>query len=161
VIAAAHGVAFGGGFQLALGADLRYIAPGTRLGIIEGKWGLVPDMGGTQLMCSLAREDVVRELTYTGRIFSAEDALTYGFATRLVADPLGEALSTARDIAGRSPDAIRAAKRLLNQAVASGALPQLTAETDEQRALIGSPNQIEAVRANLDNRAPRFADPAV
>jgi enoyl-CoA hydratase/carnithine racemase len=160
VIVAVHGVAFGGGFQLALGADLRYVAPGTRLGLIESKWGLWPDMAGTQLMRSLAREDVVRELTYTGRIFSAEEALAYGFATRLSADPLGEAIATARDIAGRSPDAIRAAKRLLNQVVAAGALSALTAETDEQRVLIGSANQIEAVRANLDNRAPKFMDPA-
>ena len=104
---------------------------------------------------------MVRELTYTGRIFSAEDALAYGFATRLVADPLSEALATARDIAGRSPDAIRAAKRLLNQAVAAGALSALTAETVEQRALIGSPNQVEAARANLDKRAPKFTDPAI
>ena len=161
VIAAIHGVAFGGGLQLALGADLRYVGPGTRLGLIESQWGLVPDMAGTQLMRSLVREDVIRELTYTGRIFSAEDALAYGFATRLVTDPLGEALATARDIAGRSPDAIRAAKRLLNQAVAAGALSALTAETVEQRALIGSPNQVEAARANLDKRTPKFTDPAI
>jgi enoyl-CoA hydratase/carnithine racemase len=160
VIAAVHGVAFGGGFQLALGADLRYIAPGTRLGLIETKWGLVPDMAGTQLMRHLAREDVVRELTYTARIFSAEEALAYGFATRLVADPRAAALVTAREIAGRSPDAIRAAKRLLNRAVACGAEAALTAETAEQRELIGSPNQIEAVRANLENRAPNFIDTA-
>jgi enoyl-CoA hydratase/carnithine racemase len=160
VIAAVHGVAFGGGLQLALGADLRYIAPGTRLGLIESNWGLVPDMAGTQLMRSLVREDIVRELTYTGRIFSADEALAYGFATRLVTDPIAEALATARDIAGRSPHAIRAAKRLLNQVVASGALTALTAETDEQRALIGSPNQVEAVRANLEKRSPRFTDAA-
>lgn len=158
VIAAVHGVAYGGGLQLALGADLRYVAPGTRLGLIESNWGLVPDMAGTQLMRLLVREDFVRELTYTGRIFSAEDALAYGFATRLTPDPLAEALATARDIAGRNPHAIRAAKRLLNQAGASGALSALTAETDEQRALIGSPNQIEAVRANLEKRLPKFAD---
>jgi enoyl-CoA hydratase/carnithine racemase len=103
VIAAVHGVAFGGGFQLALGADLRYVAPDTRLSVMETKWGLVPDMAGTQLMRHLAREDVVRELTYTARIFSAEQALAYGFATRLAADPLAEAMATARDIAGRSP----------------------------------------------------------
>jgi enoyl-CoA hydratase/carnithine racemase len=160
VIAAVHGVAFGGGFQLALGADLRYVAPGTRLGIIETKWGLVPDMAGTQLMRYLAREDVVRELTYTARIFSAEEALAYGFATRLTADPLAAALATARDIAGRSPDAIRAAKRLLNQAVACDARAGLAAETDEQHELIGRPNHVEAVRANLENRSPSFADPA-
>jgi enoyl-CoA hydratase/carnithine racemase len=158
VIAAVHGVAFGGGFQLALGADIRYVAPDTRLGIIESKWGLVPDMAGTQLMRYLAREDVIRELTYTGRIFSAEEALAYGFATRLAANPLAEALATARKIAAISPDAIRAAKRLLNQAVTCDALTGLTAETSEQRGLIGSPNQVEAVKANLENRAPAFAD---
>jgi enoyl-CoA hydratase/carnithine racemase len=160
VIAAVHGVAFGGGFQLALGADLRYAAPDTRLGIIESKWGLVPDMAGTQLMRHLAREDVIRELTYTARVFSAEEALAYGFVTRLAADPLTEALATARKIAERSPDAIRAAKRLLNQAVTCDAVTGLTAETSEQRALLGSPNQIAAVRANLENRAATFADAA-
>jgi enoyl-CoA hydratase/carnithine racemase len=159
VIAAVHGVAFGGGFQLALGADLRYVSPGTRLSIIEAKWGLVPDMAGTQLMRHLAREDVIRELTYTARIFSAEEALVYGFASRLVEDPRAAAMATARDIAGRSPDAIRAAKRLLNRAVACEADAGLAAETIEQGRLMGRPNQIEAVMANLEKRAPRFTDP--
>lgn len=157
VIAVVHGVAFGGGFQLALGADLRYIAPGTRLAIIETKWGLVPDMCGTQLMRHLAREDVVRELTYTGRIFSAEDALAYGLATRLADDPAAAALATAREIAGRSPDAIRAAKRLLNLSAASDEARALAAETAEQAALLGSANHVEAVRSNLDNRTPRWS----
>jgi len=160
VIAAVHGVAFGGGFQLTLGADLRYVAPGTRLSVIEAKWGLVPDMAGTQLMRHLAREDVVRELTYTARIFSAEEALAYGFATRLVDDPRAAAMATARDIAGRSPDAIRAAKRLLNQAVACEARAGLVAETTEQYCLIGRPNHVEALKANLEKRPPRFTDPA-
>ena len=159
VIAAVHGTAFGGGFQLALGADLRYVAPGTRLGIIEAKWGLVPDMAGTQLMRHLAREDVVRELTYTARTFSAEEAIAYGFATRLEADPRTAALATAREIAALSPHAIRAAKRLLNQATACDAEEGLAAETLEQKALLGSPNQIEAVRANLEQRAPNWSNP--
>jgi enoyl-CoA hydratase/carnithine racemase len=159
VIAAVHGVALGGGFQLALGADLRYVAPGTRLGIIETKWGLVPDMAGTPLMRGLVRDDVIRELTYTARIFSAEEAMTFGFATRLVADPRTAALETAREIAGRSPDAIRAAKRLLNQAVSSGAEAILAAETEEQSRLLRSPNHAEAVRAGFEKRAPVFADP--
>lgn len=157
LIAAVHGVAFGGGFQLALGADLRYLAPGTKLAIIETKWGLVPDMCGTQLMRHLAREDVVRELTYTGRIFSAEEALAYGFATRLADDPVAAALATAHEIAGRSPDAIRAAKRLLNLSAISDAATGLAAETAEQAVLLGSANQIEAVRSNLENRAPRWS----
>lgn len=161
VIAAVHGVALGGGFQLALGADLRYVAPGTRLGIIETKWGLVPDMAGTQLMRQLAREDVVRELTYTARIFSAEEALAYGFATRVVDDPLAAALATAREIAGLSPEAIRAAKRLLNRAVACDAHVGLAAETAEQRELLGRANHVEAVRANLEKRTPNFTDPSL
>lgn len=161
VIAAVHGAAFGGGFQLALGADLRYVAPMTKLGIVEAKWGLVPDMAGTQLMRHLAREDIVRELAYTARVFSAEEALAYGFATRLEADPLAAAMATAREIAGRSPDAIRAIKRLLTEAVACDAAAGLAMETEEQRKLLGSPNQIEAVRANLENRAPNFIDPRV
>jgi enoyl-CoA hydratase/carnithine racemase len=109
-------------------------------------------------MRHLAREDVVRELAYTGRIFSADEALAYGFATRLVKDPWAAAMATARDIAARSPDAIRAAKRLLNQAVACEARAGLVAETAEQQRLIGTPNQIEAVRANLETRLPSFAN---
>jgi enoyl-CoA hydratase/carnithine racemase len=159
VIAAVHGVAFGGGFQLALGADLRYVAPGTRLSVAETKWGLVPDMAGTQLMRHLAREDVIRELTYTARIFSAEEALAYGLATRVVEDPHAAAMETAREIAGRSPDAIRAAKRLLNQAVACDTGAGFAAERTEQGRLIGRSNQVEAVNANLEKRLPRFVDP--
>src|SRR5216684_1451127 len=114
VIAAIHGVAFGGGFQLALGADMRFLSPDARMSIMEIKWGLVPDLAGTQLMRHLAREDVVRELTYTGRIFSAQEALSYGLATRICDDPRATAFEVAREIAGKSPDAIRAAKRMLN-----------------------------------------------
>ena len=103
VIAAVHGVAYGGGFQLALGADVRLAAEDTRMSIMEIKWGLIPDMGGTILMRHLAREDVVRELIYTGRIFSAEEARSYGFATRVCGDPRAEALALARDIAEKIP----------------------------------------------------------
>ena len=160
VIAAVHGVAFGGGFQVALGADLRYVAPDARLCVMEIKWGLVPDMAGTQLMRHLAREDLVRELTYTGRIFSGEQAFQYGFATRVCADPRAEALATAREIASKSPDAVRAAKRILNDAVQVDAKTGLTQESVEQGRLIGSPNQVEAVMSNLQKRAPTYADPA-
>jgi enoyl-CoA hydratase/carnithine racemase len=156
VIAAVHGVAFGGGLQVALGADIRIVAPDTRLSVMEIKWGLVPDMGGMVLMRELARSDVVRELTFTGRIFSGEEALQLGFATRLAADPLAEALRMARDIAGKSPDAIRAGKRLLNAAHMHSAADLLIAESVEQKALIGGANQKEAVQANIERRPPRF-----
>jgi enoyl-CoA hydratase/carnithine racemase len=158
VIAAVHGVAFGGGFQIALGADLRYATADTRFSVMEIKWGLVPDLAGTQLMRHLAREDVVRELTYTGRIFDGEEAKRLGFVTRLVADPRAAALETAGEIADKSPDAIRAAKRLLNLAVASDAATGLMAESVEQQKLIGTPNQIEAVMSNLQKRAASYRD---
>ena len=157
VIAAVHGVAFGGGFQLALGADMRFVAPDTRMSIMEIKWGLVPDMAGTPILASLVRDDILRELTYTGRIFSAQEAMSYGLATRICDDPLAAAFEVAREIAGKSPDAIRAAKRMLNNlSVDPG--PALLAESVEQQKLLGSPNQTEAVRANMEKRAPRFAE---
>ncbi|WP_441234780.1 crotonase/enoyl-CoA hydratase family protein [Bradyrhizobium sp. 930_D9_N1_4] len=157
VIAAIQGVAFGGGFQLALGADMRFLTPDARMSVMEIKWGLVPDMAGTPILASLVRDDILRDLTYTGRIFSAQEAMTYGLATRICDDPRAAALEVAREIAGKSPDAIRAAKRLLNNlSVDPG--PALLAESVEQQKLIGSANQTEAVRSNLEKRAARYAD---
>jgi enoyl-CoA hydratase/carnithine racemase len=158
VIAAVHGVAFGGGFQIALGADMRYATADTRFSVMEIKWGLVPDLAGTQLMRHLAREDVVRELTYTGRIFNGAEAQQFGFVTRVVDDPRAAAFETAREIAGKSPEAMRAAKRLLNLAVATDAKAGLLAESVEQQKLIGSPNQLEAILSNLQKRAANYRD---
>src|ERR1700746_121604 len=156
-IAAIQGVAFGGGFQRALGADMRYLAPDARMSIMEIKWGLIPDMAGTPILASLVRDDILRELTFTGRIFSAQEALSYGLATRICDDPRAAALEVAREISAKSPDAIRAAKRLLNNlSVDPG--PALLAESVEQMKLMGAPNQLEAVRANIEKRPPRFAD---
>ncbi|GMO46697.1 crotonase/enoyl-CoA hydratase family protein [Bradyrhizobium sp. TM233] len=157
VIAAVHGVAFGGGFQLSLGADMRFLSADARMSIMEIKWGLVPDMAGTPILASLVRDDILRDLTYTGRIFSAQEAMAYGLATRICDDPRAAALETAREIASKSPDAIRAAKRLLNNlSVDPG--PALLAESVEQQKLIGSANQTEAVRSNLEKRAAKYAD---
>ena len=158
VIAAVHGVAFGGGFQIALGADMRYSTADAKMSVMEIRWGLVPDVAGTQLMRHLVREDVVRELTYTGRIFSGEEALAMGLVTRVVADPRAAALEAAREIADKNPHAIRAAKRLLNLAVTTDAKTGLTAESVEQLALIGSPNQVEAVKAQIEKRRPVFTE---
>ena len=157
VIAAVHGVAFGGGFQLALGADMRFLALDARMSIMEIKWGLVPDMAGTPILRHLVRDDILRDLAFTGRIFSAQEAMTFGLATRICDDPRAEALEAAREIADKSPDAIRAIKRMLNNlSVDPG--PALLAESVEQMTLMGSANQKEAVRANIEKRAPRFAD---
>jgi len=157
VIAAVHGVAFGGGCQLALGADIRLMAPDAKMSIMEIKWGLVPDMAGTPILATLLRDDVLRELTYTGRIVAAQEAVSIGLATKIVDDPYQAALEMAREIAGKNPDAVRAAKRMMNKlSVDPG--PALLAESVEQQKLIGSPNQTEAVRANMEKRAPNFID---
>jgi enoyl-CoA hydratase/carnithine racemase len=159
VIAAVHGVALGGGFQLTLGADIRIVAPDTKLAVLEIKWGLVPDMSGMVLMRGLIRDDLARELTWTGRIFSGEEAVAMGLATHVSADPRADALALAREIATKSPHAIRAGKRLLNLAQSDADIDEIfLEETREQVALIGSPNQVEAVMANLDKRAPAFTD---
>ena len=159
VVAAVHGVAFGGGFQIALGADIRYVAPDAKLSILEIKWGLVPDMGGIALMRELARSDVIRELAFTGRQFSGEEALRYGFATAVHADPLEAARTTAREIAEKSPDAVRALKRLLNASADLDTAAILIAESREQAQIIGAPNQVEAIRAGVERRAARFVEP--
>ncbi|WP_454723646.1 MULTISPECIES: crotonase/enoyl-CoA hydratase family protein [Cupriavidus] len=156
VIAAVHGVAFGGGLQVALGADLRYVGADTRMSVMEIKWGLVPDMAGMLLMRGLVRPDRLRELVYSGRIVGAEEACALGLATALVDDPRAAALATAREIAGRSPDAVRAAKRLLQVSEDGGGAAILQAESVEQDGLIGTANQREAVLANLEKRAPVF-----
>jgi enoyl-CoA hydratase/carnithine racemase len=158
VIAAIHGVAFGGGLQIALGADMRYVAADAKLSIMEIKWGLVPDMAGTVLMRGLVRDDVARELTYTGRIFSGTEALSYGIATRVCSDPVADALATAHDISQKSPAAIRAAKRLRNGLSDRDTATQLLKESIEQEQLMRDSNHGEAVAANLANRAPKFSD---
>jgi len=156
VIAAMHGMAFGGGLQIASGTDIRIAAPGTRLAAMEVKWGIVPDMAGFVLWRGSVRDDILRELVYTAREFSAEEALSFGFVTRIAEDPRAEAMALARAIAGRNPDAIRAAKRLANLDGDAAAI--LLAESAEQAALLRSPNQIEAVTANLQKRPPAFTD---
>lgn len=160
VIAAIHGVAYGGGLQVALGADIRLATADARLSVMEIKWGLVPDMGLTQTIRDLVRLDVAKELTFTGRILSGEEACALGLVTRVCADPLAEALALAQDIAGKSPDAIRAGKRLLEESWHGDERSGLGLEASLQAQLIGSPNQVEAIRANFDKRPPEFQDPA-
>ena len=159
VIAAVHGVCFGGGLQIALGADLRVAHPETSLSVMEIQWGLIPDMSISQTLLRLVRADVARELTFTGRKVSGLEAAELGLVTRLSDAPRAAALELAREIAGRSPDAIRAAKQLLDKAPQLSVEQGLRLEEGLQRPLLGSPNQVEAVRANLEKRAPDFSDP--
>mgnify|MGYP002785606510 FL=1 len=161
VIAAAHGVALGGGFQLLSGADIRIVHPETKLAILEMKWGLVPDMAGLPLWRGIVRDDVLRDLSYTARMFTGAEGKDYGFVTRLSDDPHAEAMALAREIAGKNPDAIRGMKRLANAAQFEGPVALLMAESVEQQAIIRTPNQREAVMAAFEKRSPVFTDPEV
>ncbi len=159
VVAAVHGAAFGGGLQLALAADLRIVAPDAQLSLMEVRYGLVPDMTATKTLCRLVRPDVARELVYTARIVGAAEAVAIGLATRVSERPLEDALALAAEIAGRSPDAVRAAKRLLDQAPDLGVADAFGLETALQLTLLGTPNQAEAVQATMGQRAASFRDP--
>ena len=158
VIAAVHGVCFGGGLQIASGADIRVVHPATRMAVMEMKWGLVPDMGGYALWRGLVRDDILRELTYTNREFSGEEALGLGFATMIDEDPLARATALAETIANKNPDAIRGSKRLFKVMQEEGEDAILLAESREQDAVMRTPNQVEAVMAEMEKRPPRFAD---
>lgn len=158
VVAAIHGVCFGGGMQIASGADIRIAAPDARMAIMEMKWGLVPDMGGYALWHGLVRDDVLRELIYTNREFSGGEALTLGLATYVDDDPHARATAIAQEIAARNPHAIRAAKRLANAMHDRSTNDLLMEESIEQHAIMRSSNQIEAVMAGMAKRAPKFSD---
>jgi enoyl-CoA hydratase/carnithine racemase len=160
VIAAVHGTCYGGGLQIASGADIRIVHPEARLSIREMYWGLVPDMSGTRTWRNLVRQDVLKELTYTARIFDGTEALTLGLATRVSENPHAAAMEMAAAIAAQSPTGIRAAKALLEKAYATDDDGEgLALEERVQRSVIQTPNQVEAVTANLQKRPAVFADP--
>jgi len=159
VIAAVHGVAYGGGMQIALGADIRIASPDARMSVMEIKWGLIPDMGISQSLRDLVPLDVAKELTWTGRVLSGTEARELGLVTYIDADPLARALSIAREIAAKNPDAIRRGKSLLEQSWRASPREGLELEAKLQMELIGSANQAEAVKANFEKRAPSFKDP--
>jgi enoyl-CoA hydratase/carnithine racemase len=158
VIAAVHGVAFGGGLQVALAADVRIVTPDAKLAVMEARWGLVPDMCGIALLRGLVRDDVARELTYTARQVSGTEAVALGLATRVADDPHGAAVELATRIAAASPRAVRAAKRLFALSQDAGAGEILLAESLEQEQLLAGPDAAEALTAHIEKRAPRFAD---
>lgn len=159
VIAAIHGACFGGGLQIALGADLRLCTPDAKLCVMEIEYGLVPDMSGSVTLLELLPLDVAKELTFTGRVIDGNEAKQLGLVTRVVDDPLAAATELARAIATRSPDAIRGSKALLDRAPRLSVREAFALESELQVALLGSPNQVEAVMARLQKRAAIFRDP--
>lgn len=159
VIAALHGNCLGGGLQIALGADIRIAAPDTRLSVMEVKWGLVPDMSITRTLPRLVSIDVAKELTFTGRVFDGTEGARLGVVTGVSVDPLAAARELAAEIAGRSPDAVRAAKRLFDESWTGPAQQTLALEAELQLGLIGSPNQLAAVTAGFTKQPAEFVDP--
>jgi len=159
VIAAVHGVAYGGGFQIAMGADIRIAAPDARFSVMEIKWGLIPDCSITQTLRDLVRLDIAKELTFTGRIFEAPEAAELGIVTSVSESPLDTAMEMAATIASKSPGAIRLGKQLFETSWRAEPATGLKLEAKLQGQLIGSPNQAEAVKANFEDRAPEFTNP--
>ncbi|MEM1414103.1 MAG: crotonase/enoyl-CoA hydratase family protein [Myxococcota bacterium] len=159
VIAALQGHVYGGGLQIALGADVRYAAPDARLSVMEIEWGLIPDMGASQTLIGLVRPDVAKELTFTGRIVDAAEAASIGLVTRVAEDPKAAALETARVIASKSPTTMRRSKALLDAAPKLGPEASFALEAKLQKELLGSRNQMEAMMARMQRRPPKFADP--
>ena len=158
VIAAVHGAALGGGLQIALACDMRIVARDCQLSVMEVRYGLIPDMTASATLLRLVRPDVARELIYTGRVVDGEEAARIGLASRVADDPLAAALELAHLIASQSPDAVRAGKRLCNEAPGMPRDRALVFETELQLGLLGTPNQLEAVQAALAKRPARFHD---
>ena len=161
VIAAIQGHALGGGMQLALGADIRVAHPTTQLSMREVHWGLIPDMTGTLMLSRLVRDDVVKDLVFSARVISGTEAHELGVVTRVSDSPLEVAMQIAQEIAGRSPDAVRGAKALINRLSNAGAAEHFAEERRIIRSLIGKPNQVEAVMANFEKRPTNFLAPTV
>ncbi len=157
-IAAIHGVAYGGGCQIALGTDIRFAAPDAKMSVMEIKWGLIPDMSISQTLRDLVPMDVAKELMFTGRILNGEQAQALGLVTHVVDDPHAAAMELAREIAAKSPPAVRSGKKLLESSWRADTAAGLSLEASLQAELIGSPNQMEAVQANFEKRAPQFKD---
>ena len=145
VIAALRGHALGGGMQLALGADIRVAHPDTKLSVREVHWGLTPDMTGTLMLSRLVRDDVMKELVFTGRVLPASEGAQLGLVTKLSNTPVDDAMAMAREIAGRSPDAVRGAKKLINRLSNAGAAdhfaaaPHVVHHPRREREVIGVP----------------------
>lgn len=158
VIAAVHGFAFGGGCQIALAADIRIVHPETKMSLLETKWGLIPDMTGTQLLAGLVRRDVAKELIYTHKIIDGTEAERIGLATRVSDTPYDDAMAMAKEIASKSPHAIRHAKVLTEMAGRATLEEGFDQEQVAIKDLIGTPNQVEAVTAGMSKRDAKYAD---
>ena len=158
VIAAVHGPCIGGGLQFASAADIRVVAPDAKMSIMEMRWGLIPDMGSYTTWRSFVRDDILRELTYTNRIFTGEEGRELGFVTHLSDDPHAKAMEIATEIASKHPQAVQLAKQLINELPDMNEDEILMMESEGQDKVSRTPNQVEAVFAFMQKREANFVD---
>ena len=140
MIAAVHGHCFGGGIQIALAADFRFATPDSEWAVLEGRWGLIPDMSGIQSLKELVGIDTAKRLTMTAQTVTGKEAAELGLVTELAADPVAAATEFARELATRSPDALAAAKRLFNRSWNAGPRATFARERIEQLYLLTAAN---------------------
>lgn len=148
VIAVTQGKCWGGGFQIALGADFRYTTPDCEFSIMEMKWGLIPDMSGSITLRELISIDLAKELTMTARIFDGNEAKEMGLVSRVSETPFDDAIAFAKEISKRSPDAIANTKKLFNNTWTATEKVALWWETKLQKQIIGRWNQRAAISQN-------------
>ena len=126
---------------------------------MEMKWGLIPDMSCSQTIRDVLPQDIAKELIFTGKIINGKEAAQLRLITHVCDAPFSDAMGLAKEIASKSPHAVRAAKRLLNSAWHGDQAKGLMLESELEMTLIMKPNQIEAISANFEKRAPDFEDP--
>jgi enoyl-CoA hydratase/carnithine racemase len=158
VIAVLHGRCYGGGIQIALGADFRIATPDCELSVMEAKWGLVPDMTGSVTLSELVGLDVAKRLVMTGEILSGEAAQRIGLVTEISEDPLDRAFKLSEQLVARSPDAVAASKRLLNRSWHARPHTAFALERRLQARLIRGVNHRIARTAAMAREAPRYVD---
>lgn len=156
VIAVTQGVCFGGGLQIALGADFRFSTPDCRFSVMEIKWGIIPDMSGSVTLRNLMGVDTAMELAMSGRELLAPEARALGLVSRVCEDPLAEARAFAHNLLGKSPDALAGIKHLYSQAWAHSDETMLNEETRLQKQILGRPNQWRATLNGLFGWRLRF-----
>lgn len=154
VIAAVHGRCWGGGLQIALGADFRIAHPDSGFSIMESRWGLIPDMGGTLALREIVHRDQACALAMTARVITAEQALSIGLITEIHEQPMERAAELVDELANRSPDAIAAIKKLYDKSWTGGEGMALARETLYQLRVVSGRNQRIAVKRELGEDQP-------
>lgn len=158
VIMVVHGRCWGGGLQIALGGDIRIAKPDSSIAIMEARWGLIPDMGGTIALKEVVRLDIAKELAMTGKVINGEQALHYGIVTHVDENPYDAATRLAKEICNFSPDAVSATKKLYNKSWWSSPGLALLRESYYQiKILIGKNSRIKAYNQTHQDKPKKFS----